>query len=63
LGYYSVRRKPRSQALDIIAPIYAEMLAVEREAGAKGAIEASGQLLQQKLDATGKSYEHFVLEI
>ena len=63
LGYYSVRRKPRGQALKLIAPIYTEMLAVEQKAGAKGAIKASGQLLQQKLDATRKSYEHFVLEI
>ena len=33
LGYYSVRRQAPPQAIEAIAPIYAEMLRIEREAG------------------------------
>ncbi len=61
IGYYSVRRKPSEAALSIIEPIYKEMLAVEKNAGAKEAIGISTQLLTNKLQ--GEDYDQFVLSI
>ena len=63
VGYYSVRRYPRPQALKVITPLYQEMLAAEKQAGAARAIEASTALVNNKLNQFGKDYEHFVLEI
>ncbi len=63
IGYYSVRRKPREEAIAVVAPIYAEMLAAEKTAGPKNAIEASTRILQSKLADLGTNYEHFALEI
>ncbi|MCB1760456.1 MAG: PAS domain-containing protein [Gammaproteobacteria bacterium] len=63
VGYYSVRRKPEAKALDVITPLYGEMLAAEKAAGPKQAMEAAKKILHQRLSATGTTYEHFVLEI
>lgn len=59
LGYYSVRRKPRQEMIDVVSPLYAEMLAEERRVGAKSAIEASTLILENKLNELGTSYEEF----
>ena len=63
LGYYSVRRRPQPQALEIVKPLYREMLEVERRAGARGAIQASKTLLHETLLERRTDYEHFILEI
>jgi PAS domain S-box-containing protein len=63
VGYYSVRRRPREQALRVIEPIYRELLAEEQRVGARLAIQTSRRLLQAKLDDFGSDYDHFVLEI
>jgi aerotaxis receptor len=63
LGYYSVRRQAPPQAIEAIAPIYAEMLRIEREAGPAKACEASLAWLTQKLEALGTTYEALVLEL
>jgi PAS domain S-box-containing protein len=63
VGYYSVRRKPEPKALEVIKPLYSEMLEAEKAAGPKQAIDAAKQILQQYLNASGRTYEHFVLEI
>lgn len=63
IGYTSVRRCPKPEALDVIRPLYAKMLAAERAAGAKTALEAGYQALQDQLLQEGKSYEELVLTI
>lgn len=62
-GYYSVRRAPRRSAVAMVEPLYARMLAAERVAGTKGAIEAGTRVLHEQLVQYGKDYEYFVLEI
>lgn len=61
IGYYSVRRKAAAQALSAIEPIYKEMLAAEKNAGPKNAIDAATQLLLSKLQ--GVDYDQFALSI
>lgn len=63
VGYYSVRRRPREQAVRLLEPIYADLLAEERRVGAKLAIPASSQLLQRRLREFGSEYDRFVLKI
>ena len=63
VGYYSVRRCPKRSALDVIQPIYREMLAEEQRAGAAHAVEASTALLKGKLRQYGDDYADFILEI
>lgn len=61
IGYYSVRRKPSVHATSIVEPIYKDMLAAEKSAGAQTAIDAAIRLLLEKLQ--GVNYEQFVLSI
>ncbi len=63
IGYYSVRRKPRTEAIAYLEPVYAAMLAKEREVGAKAAIEASRVILQQCYESNGVNYDEFVLTL
>jgi len=63
IGYYSVRRKASSEALSVIEPLYKEMLAAEKNAGAKNAIEASTTILMAKAQLQGGDYDQFVLSI
>ena len=60
IGYYSVRRKPKREALDIIKPIYQKMLEAEKQAGAKKAITASRAILDNILKDKGTTYDEFV---
>lgn len=61
VGYTSVRRKPRPEAVQAAAELYRIMLAAESRVGAKEAIAAGTAVLQQALN--GKSYEQFVLAL
>ena len=63
VGYYSVRRKPRADAVAAMVPVYAEMLAKEKEAGPKDAVETSRRLLEQRFQSRGMTYEEFVLAL
>ncbi len=63
IGYTSVRRCPRRESLDAIGPIYAQVLAAEKSAGAKSALEAGHRALEKLLKQEGKSYEELVLTI
>lgn len=63
IGYLSVRRKPKDEAVRTISEIYATMLEEERRAGAKDAIAASTRYLNNLLKEKGMSYEEFVLAI
>jgi len=58
-GYYSVRRKPSQQGIDLVAPIYAEMLAAEKKIGSKDGIAASCEILNSRLTELGTTYEAF----
>ena len=62
-GYFSVRRKPRTEAIAVMAPLYEKMLEVERKAGTKDACDASIALLISVLAEKGVSYETFILSI
>lgn len=61
VGYTSVRRKPRPEAVQAAADLYRAMLAAEASAGARDAIAAGAAVLQHAMN--GKSYEQFVLAL
>lgn len=61
LGYYSVRRKPNPRAIGVIANLYRDMLAAERNAGSRDAMTASTDLLTRYLKEKGQTYEQMVL--
>lgn len=60
-GYFSVRRKPNPSAIEPVSQLYAQMLAAERQAGPKKAIEASTRLLMNYLNEKRMSYEELVI--
>lgn len=62
-GYFSVRRKPKAEAVRAIAEIYAAMLAEESRAGARDAVAASTAWLNNVLEQRGETYERFVLSL
>lgn len=59
IGYYSVRRKPKEEAIDKISAIYKELLDIERRDG----VSASENYLNLILDKRGVSYDKFILSI
>ena len=62
LGYYSVRRCPRRESINLLAPLYQAMHEEEqRHPGAREAMDASWNILQQHLNSAGKNYEEFIL--
>lgn len=63
IGYTSVRRCPKREAIEVISPVYAQILAAEKAAGAKNALDAGYQFLDNFLKQEGKSYEELVLTI
>ncbi|MDY0013526.1 MAG: PAS domain-containing protein [Rhodocyclaceae bacterium] len=63
IGYTSVRRCPSRSAIAAIEPVYARMLAAEKQAGARNAIAAGTQVLMDVLTQTGKSYEELVFSL
>jgi hypothetical protein len=63
VGYFSVRRKPRLDALALVAPLYAAMLEREKTAGPRDAIDASRVMLEEQFQSKGVSYEEFVLSL
>ncbi|MBI9072455.1 MAG: PAS domain-containing protein [Melioribacteraceae bacterium] len=63
MGYYSVRRKPKKAALDVIVPLYKELRALENRSGKKEGIELSTKMLNNFLNEKGISYEKFILSI
>lgn len=61
IGYYSVRRKPRPEAVQTMAGLYRAMLEAERLAGdGQAGMKASTALLHQTLAQKDMSYEEFV---
>ncbi|HEX8989929.1 MAG TPA: PAS domain-containing protein [Rhodocyclaceae bacterium] len=63
VGYTSVRRCPRRDAIDKIVPVYRKMLDAERAAGARDAIAAGTAVLADLMKQTGTSYEELVFSL
>lgn len=63
IGYLSVRRKPRQEAVDIVSGLYKQMLDIEKKAGPRDAIEASTKFLVDFLNEKGTTYEEIVLAL
>ncbi len=59
IGYYSVRRKPNPKAIEIMKPLYAQMLQAERSGG----VTASTKLLTDVLEKKGMSYDELIIAI
>lgn len=63
-GYYSVRRKPPQSALDVLIPVYKEMLAIENRSSTKEAPDKSMEYLFEVVAQTGsKNYDALVLNL
>ncbi|SFV55201.1 PUTATIVE SIGNAL-TRANSDUCTION SENSOR PROTEIN [hydrothermal vent metagenome] len=59
VGYYSVRRKPNPEALEIIKPLYAKMLQAEKSGG----IADGEKVLTDLIDKEGVSYDELIISI
>jgi PAS domain S-box-containing protein len=59
IGYYSVRRRPNPKALELIKPLYAQMLEAERSGG----VDAGTKILTDILHEKGVSYNEFIIHI
>jgi PAS domain S-box-containing protein len=62
-GYFSVRRKPKADAVATVTGLYRAMLEAERGAGARDAMAASSRILTDLLAEKGLSYDELVLAI
>jgi PAS domain S-box-containing protein len=63
-GYYSVRRQPPQSALDVLIPVYKEMLAIEKSSSTKDAPEKSLAYLFDVVTQTGaKNYDRLILSL
>lgn len=63
VGYTSVRRCPKAEAVAKIEPVYRQMLAAEKAAGARDAIEAGTAVLVDVMNQFGMSYEELVFAL
>jgi len=59
IGYYSVRRKPNKDALNVIAPLYKEMLQAEKSGG----MNASTKILTDILNEKGLDYNELIISL
>jgi len=59
VGYYSVRRKPNRDALELIKPVYRSMLEAEKSGG----IDAGMKILTDILEEKGVGYNEFIISI
>lgn len=59
IGYYSVRRKPKSDALKTIQALYATLINAEKSGG----VNASVKYLEETLRSKGKNYDEFILSL
>jgi len=61
IGYYSVRRKPRPEAVQVVSDLYRAMLEAERKVGdGQAGMKASTALLLQTLAQKDMSYDEFI---
>lgn len=59
IGYYSVRRKPNSEAVKVIEGLYTDMVRIEKNEG----LEASMKFLTNLLDEKELSYDEFIINL
>ena len=59
IGYYSVRRRPNPQAIEIMKPLYAQMLNAEKSGGTTAGTKLLTDLLHEK----GVSYNELIIDI
>jgi len=59
IGYYSVRRKPKREALEIIKPIYKQLIDAEN----RGGVSASEKIFNDLIESNGGRYDKFILSI
>jgi len=59
IGYHSVRRKPKKEAISLITPIYQKMLDIEKQSG----MEASANYLFSILKDKGVGYDEFIFSL
>ncbi len=59
VGYHSVRRKPKQEAIAAISELYGKLLDIERRDGVDGGLRA----LEDILDNEGISYEEYIISI
>lgn len=59
IGYHSARRKPKKESLDIIIPLYKQLLAAEKQGG----MQESEKMLNNLLKEKGVEYDEFILSI
>ena len=59
LGYHSTRHKPSKEALDVIIPLYKQLLELENSSG----MDASLKAIQDTLTSKGLSYDEFIFSI
>jgi PAS domain S-box-containing protein len=59
VGYYSVRIKPSSTALEVIKPLYEKLLSLEKREG----LEASERYLTTLLKEKGVNYDEFIISL
>lgn len=61
IGYYSVRRRPRPQAVQAVEGLYRAMLSAERQAGdGQQGMSASRAILEAQLQEKGMGYDAFI---
>jgi PAS domain S-box-containing protein len=64
IGYHSNRRAPRAEALEVIKPIYAQLLEIEnRNPDRKAGMEESSKTLFDLLSKKGIAYEELMFAI
>ncbi|MBP9752565.1 MAG: PAS domain-containing protein [Proteobacteria bacterium] len=64
VGYHSSRRHPTEKALNVIKPLYAELLRIEKQARSKNeSIEKSLKYLEDILAQKGVTYEEFIFSL
>ncbi len=59
IGYFSVRRKPSQKAIDIVKPLYKQLLSAENSSG----IQASQKIFNDLIANNGGHYDEFVLSL
>jgi len=61
IGYYSVRRQPSQQIIDILSPIYQQMVAEEAKySSSQEAMNASISILNNAIAEHGLTYNEFI---
>ncbi|MCK6390229.1 MAG: PAS domain-containing protein [Azonexus sp.] len=63
VGYTSVRRCPKREAVQKIEPLYRAMLDAEKASGSRDAIAAGTRVLTDLMTQSGMSYEQLVFSL